>query len=78
MHVPALSSVHPVDVYLCNQSIQPFVLFGNKTPRSFGSVCRPRRGYIGYIVYWLDGGTARMKWLSMACGLAQYMKTAPL
>ena len=25
-----------------------------------------------------DGRTAQMKWLSMACGLAQYMKTTPL
>ena len=32
MHVPALSSVHPIDVYLCNQSIQPLVLFGSKNP----------------------------------------------
>ena len=34
LHVPALSSVHPIDVYMCNQSVQPFVLFDCKTPRS--------------------------------------------
>jgi hypothetical protein len=33
-------------MYMCNQSVQPFVLLAITNPRSFGSFGRPCRGYI--------------------------------